>query len=181
MKNYGKRVEDTLLMLLWALTLPTFSIALLNHYFLSTSDFIGILGLLIVSLIFWKLPSLKTHSLFIFLLLGTFNLATFVYFFNLTMAPGLQVLSLTCLAILILKRRSVFIHWYKKATGTTSIEKKESFEKLKKHFKEKFENLDLMELEIKLNQDLQPEARQAVIEIITDKDSSNKTKQDHPA
>lgn len=105
-----KKTENLTLLLLWVLSASTFTTALLNNYSLFTSNYVGILGLLIVTSIFFLRPDKKTESLLFLLAIGTLNLASFVYFFNYVfsfgigalVSPGIQLLSLIFLTILVI-------------------------------------------------------------------------------
>lgn len=110
--NPSKHTEIIILILLWVLSGATFTWAVAGNYNLFVSDYIGIAGLVVVSAIFAFKHSIKTEALLVLLALGTFNLASFVYFFNVVISfgfgtivsPGIQILSLVLLVVLILAR-----------------------------------------------------------------------------
>ena len=169
-----KQIENRILVLLWSLSLCTYSIVLLGNYAFFPSNYIGLAGLVIVTIIFFIKPGKKTLALLVLLFFGTFNLASFVYFFDPVIiwgnvsfiTPGIQILSLVCLGILTYTRRSQVIARLQGVSGTTNEDRQNAFERQKDRFKIKFENLDPSELELKLSNDLQPEAKQAVTELM---------------
>jgi hypothetical protein len=177
--NQLKKTENLILLLLWILSTSTFTTALLNNYNLFNSDYIGITGLLIVTTIFIFKPDKKIEALLFLLTIGTFNLASFVYFFNLVftfgfgtfVSPGIQILSLVFLTILVLKRKSQVTKIVRYFFGTTEGDKQQAFEQRKSKFKEKFAELNDQEIDSRLENDLQPEAKQALIELKKEKNA----------
>ena len=125
-----KRTEFIILIILWVGSITTYSIALLNNYSLYTSDYLGLIGLAITSVISFKKPDKAVGSVLILLLLGLFNLFSFVYFFNIVITfgfsilvtPGIQLISLVLLGILIYKKRIKLVEIYRYTFGQTKDE-----------------------------------------------------------
>ena len=168
-----KRIELIILGLLWLCAIATYPIALVKNYNLFTSDYVGLIGLLIVTTIAFFRPDKLLVSLLALLFVGTLNLASFIYFINLTMAfgfgspitPGIQFLSLVLFAVLFFKRKKEIRKLYK---GTPEdIIRDQELAKLavKNQYKKRFERLTDKEIESKLQLDLVPEAKQALKEI----------------
>ena len=168
-----KKTEIIILAILWAMSLTTYSIALLNNYNIFPSDYLGLAGLTIVTLIAYFRPEKSLRSVLILLLLGLFNLLSFAYFFNIVMSfgisvfvtPGIQLISLIMLSILVIKKRQKVIDFYLEIFGETEEEKQQSRLRFQKQFKIKFEQLSDKEIENKLQQGLVPEAIAALNEI----------------
>lgn len=172
-----KSIENIILVLLWTLSLSTFTTALINNYALLNSDYVGIGGLIIATAIFFIRPDKKLESLLFLLILGTFNLASFIYFFNYVFTfqiatlkfPGIQMLSAILLIILVLKKRYEVLQIVRKISGTTEEDNKRIFTSRKMKFKEKFKNLSEKEINKHLENNLQPEARSALTELKKEK------------
>jgi len=174
-----KKTENLILLLLWVLSASTFTAALLTNYNLFNSDYVGIAGLLIVTTVFIFKPEKKIEALLFLLIIGTFNLASFIYFFNLVftfsigtlVSPGIQILSLLFFSLLVLKKKSKVIKIVRYFLGNTEEDKKQAFERGKNTFKEKFAKLSEEEINSRLASNLQPEAKQALIELKKEKNS----------
>jgi hypothetical protein len=177
--NQLKKTENLILLLLWTLSTSTFTTALLNNYNLFNSDYIGMAGLIVVTAVFFFKPDKKIEALLFLLTIGTLNLASFVYFFNVVftfgfgtfVTPGIQILSLTFLTILVLKRKSQVTRIVRYCLGTTEEDKQQAFELQKRKFKEKFAELSEPEINSRLENDLQSEAKQALIELKKEKNA----------
>lgn len=171
--NRLKQTENILLILLWALALSTFTVAVLNNYSLFISDYIGLAGLAIVTGVFIYSPDKKTKSLFFLLIPGVFNLASFIYFYNVVftfgfgtfLSPGVQLLSLGCMAVLVLKRQRKVADMLNNMFGKTEEDIQSAIEQRKEYFRVKFSNLSDSEIDVRLQNDLQSEAKQVLLEI----------------
>lgn len=168
-----KKTEIFILAILWAMCMSTYSIALLNNYALFISDYLGLLGLTIVSLIAYFKPEKSFQSVLVLLLLGLFNLLSFTYYFNIVMlfefsvlmTPGIQLISLVLLTVLVIKKRNEVGQIYREIFRQTEEEKDKSKQSTQNRFKMKFEKLSDREIETKLQQDLVPEAIYALKEL----------------
>ncbi|MCH2236183.1 MAG: hypothetical protein MK078_18265 [Crocinitomicaceae bacterium] len=177
--NELKKTENLILLLLWILSASTFTTALLNNYNLFISDYIGIAGLLVVTTIFIFKPEKKIEALLFLLIIGTFNVASFVYFFNVVftfgfgtlVSPGIQIVSLIFFTVLFLKRKNKMTKIVRYFLGTTEEDKLQAFEQRKNNFKERFKDLSEQEINTRLANDLQPEAKQALIELKKEKNA----------
>jgi hypothetical protein len=172
MKNI-KQTENLIIIILWLCVLATFPYALLNNYVLLSSDILGLTGLTFLTTLSIYNPKLKFKGLMILLLLGLFNLVSFVYFFNIAfsfgistfLTPHIQLLSLILIVILVIKRANKFGAVWIKLFGQTEKETEQRKESLKNGFKSRFNKLTDEEIEKKLQNKLVEEARQALIEI----------------
>lgn len=168
-----KKTEIIILAFLWAMSLITYTIAFIHNYILYTSDYLGLAGLTVVTLIAYFKPEKSFQGVLILLLLGLFNLLSFAYFFNLVMTfgfsvlvtPGIQLISLVFLSILVVKKRDEIEKFYQEVFRQTKEEKDYSRQSSQNQFKRKFEQLSDREIESKLQQDLVPEAISALNEI----------------
>lgn len=168
-----KKTEIIILAILWAMSLSTYSIALLNDYDLFYSDFLGLVGLTTVTLITYFYSKISFQSVLILLLLGLFNLLSFAYFFNFVMTfnfsksvtPEIQLISLVLLTFLVVKKRKEVSRLYRDTFLQTEEDKEKAKQRAQNRFKTKFEQLSDREIETKLKQDLVPEAISALNEI----------------
>lgn len=173
MNNIFKKIEAIILISLWVLSITTYSLALFNNYNLFSSDYFGLLGLVICSIIAFKKPQILFNSILLLLFFGLFNLVSFAYFFNVVfsfgissfISPGIQIISLIFLSILIFIKREKFISSVRFIFQKNEEEKSRSADSLKIQFKKKFELLTNEEIEIKLKQNLTKEATKALQEI----------------
>jgi Zn-dependent protease with chaperone function len=171
-------VEDVIIVLLWAGMLLSFSIALMTGYSLYVSDAIGFIGLSAVTIIAYLKRSFLLPSLVILLFFGMLNIASFLYFINLTIAfssfgtgitPGIQLYSLALFFVLALFRRPILIQWLKETAGISNEKRVGSFDKAVKFYKTKFEKLSEQELVRTSKLDLTEEARQALTEVFNER------------
>ena len=168
-----KKTEIIILAILWTMSLSTYAIALLNNYNLFTSDYLGLVGLTVVTLVAYFKPEKSFQSVLILLSLGLFNLLSFAYFFNIVMTfgfsvlvtPGIQLISFVFLSILIVRKRDEVGELYRATFGQTEEEKEQTTQNSQNRFKRKFEQLSDKDIENKLQQDLVPEAISALNEI----------------
>ena len=173
----SNRAEIIILAILWTMSLTTYTIALLNNYVLYTSDYIGLLGLTIVTLIAYFKPEKSFQSVLTLLLLGLFNLMSFAYFINVVITfgfsvlvtPGIQLISFGLICVLIFTKREKVIDFYRETFGQTKEQKELSRKNAQSQFKRKFEQLSDREIESKYQQDLVPEAISALNEIIAER------------
>jgi len=167
------KTEILILVTLWIVSLTTYSIALINDYVLYTSDYLGLIGLILVSTISFFRPENLLGSILILLILGLLNILSFAYFINLVMTfnitlfvtPGIQFISLGLLIILIIKKPQKFIEYYRETFGYSEQEREETNHLTKERFKERFEKLSDEQIEINLKEKLVPEAIAALNEI----------------
>ncbi|WP_416867860.1 MAG: hypothetical protein ACMVP2_11975 [Imperialibacter sp.] len=171
-------VEDVIIVLLWAGMVLSFSIALVTGYSLYVSDVIGFIGLTAVTVIAYLKRSFLLPSLVILLFFGMLNIASFLYFINLTIAfssfgtgitPGIQLYSLALFFVLALFRRPILIQWLKETAGISNEQRIGSFDKAVKFYKTKFEKLSEQELVRTSKLDLTEEARQALTEVFKER------------
>lgn len=168
-----KKTEIIILLILWMLSLSSNGIALLNDYVLFPSDYLGMVGLFIVSTISFVKPERVLLSVIVLLILGLFNLVSFAYFFNwvftfgfsVLLTPGLQLISLIALVVLFVSKRSEVAQLYRETIGQTKEEKERVVQYSQNRFKAKFERLNDQEIDLKLQQRLVPEAMAALNEI----------------
>ncbi|MFC4874816.1 hypothetical protein [Negadavirga shengliensis] len=168
-----KRTENIIILTLWLTILSTYPYALLNDYNLFLSDYLGLAGLTIVTLIAFYIPKMTFKSLMVLLFFGLFNLFSFIYFINLVftfgfasiVSPGIQLLSLILLLILAFKRQGELGIIWTNLFGQTDEEIQQNKDRMKDSFKVKFINLSDKEIENRLQNDLVGEARKALIEI----------------
>jgi hypothetical protein len=158
--------------------LLSFSIALMTGYSLYVSDAIGFIGLSAVTIIAYLKRSFLLPSLVILLFFGMLNIASFLYFINLTIAfssfgtgitPGIQLYSLALFFVLALFRRPILIQWLKETAGISNEKRVGSFDKAVKFYKTKFEKLSEQELVRTSKLDLTEEARQALTEVFNER------------
>jgi hypothetical protein len=103
----------------------------MNNYDLYISDYLGLGGLVIATTISAFKPEKALVSVIILLLLGLFNLLSFVYFFNFVISfgivilvtPGIQLISLVLLIVLFIKEREKVSELYQQTFGETEDEK----------------------------------------------------------
>jgi len=169
--------ENRILLTFWIFSIITYSFALFNNYSLFLSDYMGLTGLTFVTLISVFYPKIIFNSLLFLLTLGLFNIFSFVYFFNFVLtfaifsliSPGIQLLSLITLLVLFFKRKTEFRNLYISLFGRTEEEKKIDSENLKNSFKTKFSNMTDKEIELRLQDTLIEEARQALFELTNER------------
>jgi predicted membrane channel-forming protein YqfA (hemolysin III family) len=172
MKIFTK-TEFVILLILWLGSLITYSIALINNYDLYVSDYLGLGGLIIATTISVFKPEKALVSVIILLLLGLFNLLSFVYFVNVVISfgivilvtPGIQLISLVLLIVLSIKEKEKVRELYQQTLGETEDEKENAKLNAKNRFKLNFEKLTDKEIDYRLEQGLVPEAIEALKEI----------------
>jgi len=160
-----KKTEIIILVILWTMSLTTYSIALLDNYVLFPSNYLGLVGLTLVSLVAYFKPEKSFESVVLLLILGLFNLFSFAYFLNFVVTPGIQLISLVFLGVLVVRKREEARELYKETFGRTKEEKVQSKQNSHDRFKRNFEQLSDEEIESKLQQDLVPEAISALTEL----------------
>jgi len=175
--NYNMKIftktEFVILLILWLGSLITYSIALINNYDLYVSDYLGLGGLIIATTISVFKPEKALVSVIILLLLGLFNLLSFVYFVNVVISfgivilvtPGIQLISLVLLIVLSIKEKEKVRELYQQTLGETEDEKENAKLNAKNRFKLNFEKLTDKEIDYRLEQGLVPEAIEALKEI----------------
>ena len=168
-----RKTENLIIFLLWIGSLSTYTVALLSNYVLYNSDYCGLIGLTVVTLISILKPELTLKSLLVLLLLGVFNLVSFVYFFNLVftfgfhvwVTPGIQFISLLLLGVLFLKKGNKIGEIYRNFMGTSEQDLEQNKINEKNYFKTKFESLSDNEIDRQLENDLVLSALEALKEI----------------
>ena len=169
----ANRPEIIILTVMWLSSLISYSIALAQGYNLFISDYVGLAGLTLVTVIGLLRPAKMLPGLFFLLILGTLNLASFIYFVNGVFSfgfmgavtPGIQLYSLLLIITLIVIRKREIKAVYRKYLGTTEEDKESSKRAQVDAFKRRFQQLSDSEIESKLNQGLVPEAVEALTEI----------------
>jgi hypothetical protein len=68
------KTEILILVILWIVSLTTYSFALMNNYVLHTSDYLGLFGLIVVSTISYFRPEKLFGSILILLIFGLLNI-----------------------------------------------------------------------------------------------------------
>ncbi len=175
-----KKIEFIIFAILWVGSLTTYSIAWLNNYVLFTSDYLGLTGLTIATAISSYKFERALNSLLVILILGFFNVLSFVYFFNIVMTfgfsvlvtPGIQLISLVLLTVLVIKKREKVGELYRLTFGQTQEEKEQAKLSTINSFKIRFEKLTDKEIASKLDQGLVPEANEALKEITADRENA---------
>ncbi|MEH0155543.1 hypothetical protein V6R21_15455 [Limibacter armeniacum] len=167
------KIEYLIIAFLWLCVLISYSIALLTDYVLYTSNYLGFIGLSITTLIVIKFPEKKTVSTLILLILGVFDLLSFIYFFNTIFSISIakrvsiefQELSFCLLLILLFSRKEKVILIVRSLLKTTPKDIAEQSNSMHNRFKTKFQMLTDKEIEDRLCNDLTFEAREALLEI----------------
>jgi hypothetical protein len=168
-----KKTEIIILAMLWSMSLTSYSIALLNNNVLFTSDYLGLAGLTLVTMIALIKPERSFQSVLMLLFSGLFNLLSFAYYFNVVITfgfsvlvtPGIQLISLVLLIVLIINKKNEAGKFYRETFGLTEDKRENERKNAQNSFKTKFEQLSDIEIDIKLQQDLVPEAIAALNEI----------------
>ncbi len=176
-------IEYLILGLLWTSSLLTFSYALLKHYSLFTSDYLGLFGLLIVSIYAIIKPDKIVEPLLILLSIGLFNLMSFIYFYNVVftfgisglVSPGIQIYSLILLTILVIKKPKTVYNLFQTLFGQTIAEKEESTRQIKEKFKISFKELTEKEIDLRLKENLVNEAIEVLLELKEEKKRATTT------
>ena len=174
MKN---SIGKLILAFLWV----TLIISLLTSYLSKTKinpyTIFAVIGLMIVSIIFFKFQKIFNKALFILLILGSLNFITFINQYNLTLSLGfgnfrfinLQVYSLTLLILYSFVNRKKIKKQYIKIFGKTEQEIINEKKSLTKMFKKKFKDLNEKEINDKLKENLVDEAKEALFELLKEK------------
>lgn len=92
--------------------------------------------------------------------------------FHFFVTPGIQLLSFVLLGILTIKEREKVIAFYRKTFTKSEEEKEAEKSSLKNRFKLKFEKLTDNEIKSRLQNDLVPEAKEALLEIVDERKSA---------
>jgi hypothetical protein len=153
------KTEILILVILWIVSLTTYSFALMNNYVLHTSDYLGLFGLIVVSTISYFRPEKLFGSILILLIFGLLNILSFAYFINLVMSfnftvfvtPGIQLISLVLLIFLVIKKPERVIKYYRETFGYTEQEREQSRQLAKEDLKQDLRNFQTN----KLNRTLQ--------------------------
>lgn len=176
MKNKIK-TERILIWVLISGTIITFGLALILGYRITYNQYAGILAILITSYFFFTGSDKTLGSLFIILVLGTFNILSFGYFIDAAITfgvskanieingPGIQLYSLILLIVLFRKRKDELKALYRKYYGQTNEDYQKVRVTMGDRFREKFESLSDSEVLERLEHDLVPEARKALQDI----------------
>lgn len=176
------KTENRILLVLWISILITYPLAILSQYNLFLSDYFGLVALIIVTIIAMTRQIDLFPFVLILLLLGVFNVFSFVYFINIVfrfgissfISPGIQLYSLILLIILIRKRSTILHVFWIRFFGKSDQEKQQNKEKIRENFKIKFRNLSDEEINRRLKNDLVPEAKQALLEILEERQNETK-------
>lgn len=168
-----KKIEILILSSLWVGALSTYSIALFNNYVLFNSDYLGLIGLTVATIFTIIKPNKSLPSVLIILILGLFNLLSFVYFFNVVLTfgfsgfvtPGIQLISLVLLVVLLITKKVEVFGFFQNIFEQTEEERKQTERNIQNSFIEKFEKLSDNEIDYKLGEGLVPEAIEALKKI----------------
>ena len=169
-----KRSTWVIFGILWLGALISYGLAAVEGYDLLFSDKLGLVGLVTITIIGRVKPILFSRSLFILLSLGSLNIVSFVYYINLVfsfgfagaVSPGIQVYSTLLLFALIQSHRGLFRAMTKFAftSETNDLQSRKNQQFFA--FYNRFEHLSCEKLRQKLDEDLVPEARQAVEKLL---------------
>ena len=179
------KTEVRIIAFLWLLSLSTYPYALLNNYVLSISNYLGVIGLIITTVLISRNNHLIFKATYILLLLGLFNLLSFGYFINFSFSfwininigneisipsPGIQLVSLVLITILSINRSDKLFKFYSKNVHKSSKDVERTKNGQVNHFKQKFSSLSEQEIKYKLELKLTPEAIQALNEILLERE-----------
>ena len=133
------------------------------NYLADYKFYLGVILLSINTFLYFKKRNLFTLVFIITLLLGVINLVSFswVYLSLEVIHIKVQIIPFIILLIFFYILREDLIAYYR----TPENEKQRNFENLKNRFKNNFENLSDKEINSKLNENLVPEAIEALKEI----------------
>lgn len=173
-----KRINLILFIILWLSVLGTFSYALANGYLLLFSDKLGFIALSIASLIIVRKPKISGEVLLCLLLPGVLNVFSFIYFFNFLVSfgfsalvsPGLQLFSIALLAILIKGNKGLLSKSIRFMLSTSQTDLEDQSTATTNVFLERFKKHSTEELKNMLYNDLSPEAKSAVMQILKSRD-----------
>jgi len=122
---------------MWIGALISYPIALYQNYNLLVSDYFGIAALVVLAFVNFIKPSILLKALSIVLLIGSFNLISFVYFINLVMefgiagyvSPGIQLISSFLLVILHYRKEEESSSFFLCIIYWEELMEKEKFQK----------------------------------------------------
>ena len=141
---------------------------LLTDYTFNYRQYIGLSLLMVCGIFFFTDSRLYKYFFGITLILGTLNLiafSTYIFTFYFIFFP-IQILPFIFLVVYLIKYRERISDLYFRSIQKSEEEEQEYYDRKLKRFKEKFSELSDPEIEDKLNQELVPEAKQALLEII---------------
>ena len=141
---------------------------LVTNYTFDYRQYIGLSLLTVSGIFFFTDRRLYRYFFGITLILGTLNLiafSTYIFAFYFIFFP-IQILPFIFLVVFFVKNRKRINDLFFRSIQKTEEEEQKYYDRKLKRFKEKFSELSDPEIEYKLNQELVPEARQALIEII---------------
>jgi len=141
---------------------------LVTNYTFDYRQYIGLLLLTVSGIFFFTDRRLYRYFFGITLVLGVLNLIAFstnIFVFYFIFFP-IQILPFIFLVVFFVKNRKRINDLFFRSIQKTEEEEQKYYDRKLKRFKEKFSELSDPEIEYKLNQELVPEARQALIEII---------------
>lgn len=170
--------EHNIIIVLWTLLLFSCSYALAKGYTITFDFYIGFIGLIVLSVIAFIRPKWLVVGLLLLLSIGIFNLASFLYFYNWYFSLGLgklgiikfQLLSLFFLVILLIKSKSLLAAIVSPIFKKNEAHKKSDELVLQEQFKQKFQHLSNREIQKRLGTKLVPEARQALLDILVERE-----------
>lgn len=176
-----KKLNLYILVFLWTVLLSTFCYALANNYLLFLSDKLGFLGLSLATLIIVRKPKISPEVLLCLLLPGVLNILSFIYFFNpifsfgisILVTPGLQLLSIVLLVILLTGNRGLLSKSLQFILATSKEDLTSQSTATENIFLQKFEKFSNEELEKRLTDDLTPEAKSAIVQILKSRQSNS--------
>ena len=167
-------IEQVFLIILSTVLLCSCGAALLIGYSISWDFYLAGAGLVILTLISITSHKFLLPGLLILLILGSFHLVSFLYFFNIFFGisfgkvgtPKLQLFSLVLLIILVLLKKKSISSFLKSFSASSENKNEEDSKHLRNQYIKKFENLSDLEIEKRLSKKLIPEAREALVEIL---------------
>jgi len=172
--NKHRQTENLLLYLIWAILLVTTSLSWKIP--LAITFYFGLGGLIFTTLIFLFKPNLKTWAMITYSILATFGILSFdpitsMHFgFSIgSILVQIEIVPLTILIVLLLKRKK----WLSKELDTLKANqdsnRQEKLQQRTSEYRDKFEKLTTDQIELKLQNDLQPEAQKVLTEILEER------------
>ena len=168
-----RKTERFILVALWIGALINYGIVLTKGFSLELPDYVGLTGLIAVSLLAFVKPELVTIGLIGLLLLGVFNIVSLVYLFvfvksfglNGPFASGIQLYSILLLGFLIIKRPYETIDIIHQLVLPDEDILERRYRSKVDCFKTRFRRLSQNQITERLNRDITDEARTALVEL----------------
>ena len=148
---------------------------LLTNYTFDYRQYIGLSLLLISGILFFTNQKIYRYVFGVTLILGTLNLiafSTYIIGINFLFIP-IQIIPFIVLIIYLILYRKQIVELFFRIIQKDEKEEQEYYQKKIDRFKIKFSDLTDREIENKINQDLVPEAKKALIEIKTEREKTH--------